>query len=237
MPFSCIIVDDDLDTLEQLTDHINLNPKLQILATYHDPILALEQMLTLKKPVDILFTDVEMPELNGIELAKKSASKFINLVLVSAHLHYALQGYNLHAQQFLTKPFDQKKFNKIIANLLDSIRPQHSYLMIRLSGKNQAIKIFHKDLIAIESASNYLKVHTVYGIHVPYGSIAEMVTALSPFAEFRRISRSFIINTEFISQVDRYKLILHQDLKVAVGETYQKDFDAYFEATLGKKRK
>ena len=234
--FSCIIIDDDPEALELLAECIHFSPHLTLVKSYTDPIIAAREIAQLEKPIDILFTDVEMPGLSGLDLALATNPKVNCLILVSGHLHYALEGYNVNAQQFLSKPFDYKKFEKIVGNLLTRLKTEDDFIMIKLGGKNNALKLYLKEIIAIESASNYLKVHTQEKIFIPYGTLNAMEKELSPFNDFKRISRSFIINTKFIKSIDRYKIHMEKDLFATVGDSYQKGFDVYFRELLRKKK-
>lgn len=234
--FSCIIIDDDPQAVELLAECIQLSPHLTLIKSYTDPIIAQREIAQFGKPIDILFTDVEMPGLSGLELAETINQKVNCLVLVSSHLQYALEGYNVNAQQFLSKPFDYKKFEKIMGNLMKRLKVQDDFIMIRLGGKNNALKLYLKEIIAIESASNYLKVHTLEKTYIPYGTLNAMEEELKSFADFRRISRSFIINTRFIKNINRYKILMEKDLHATVGNSYQKGFDVYFDELTKKKK-
>ncbi|MDQ0966836.1 DNA-binding LytR/AlgR family response regulator [Flavobacterium sp. W4I14] len=234
--FSCIIIDDDPQAVELLVECIQLSPHLTLIKFYTDPIIAQREIAQFEKPIDILFTDVEMPGLSGLELAETINQKVNCLVLVSSHLQYALEGYNVNAQQFLSKPFDYKKFEKIMGNLMNRLKVEDDFIMIRLGGKNNALKLYLKEIIAIESASNYLKVHTLEKTYIPYGTLNAMEEELKFFADFKRISRSFMINTRFIKNINRYKILMEKDLYATVGNSYQKGFDAYFDELTKKKK-
>jgi DNA-binding LytR/AlgR family response regulator len=237
MSFSCIIVDDDLHTLEQLIEYIDISPHLILVKAFHDPILAMEYILSRDTLIDILFTDVEMPKLTGLKLAQAVQSKFRLLVLVSGHIHYAIDGYNLNAQQFLSKPFNYKKFEQVVDFIYQKIKPTEDSIMVKLSGKNQAIRIYLKDITYIESAANYLKINTLHKTHVPYGSLQSMQDSLFAYPEFLRVSRSVIINVNFISSTDRYKITLENNIVVNVGESYQKIYDKYFKEKINKAKR
>ena len=234
MPFSCIIIDDDKFALEQLKEYIDLSPYLRLEKAFVDPFSALDFIKSLLKPIDILFTDVEMPGMSGLKLAEQLEDKIKLLILVSSHLQYAIDGYNVNAQQFLTKPFGYPKFEQIIESIRHKIPSADEYLIIKLSGKNQAVKVLLQDIIYIESAANYLKVITKTKTFVPYGSLQSMQQALTPHTNFLRISRSLIININFISSTDRYQIRLYNDVLVSVGESYQKTFDKYFKDQIRK---
>ncbi|AZI24082.1 DNA-binding response regulator [Pedobacter sp. G11] len=236
MPYFCIIIDDDINVIEQLTEYIERSASLELSGAFTDPQMATEHLLSLNRPVDILFTDVEMPHLSGFEVAQQTAGKYNNLILVSGHMHYSLEAFFLQAKHFLDKPISPKKFDRVINHVLSTMVTIENFMMIRLSGKNQAMKVLHNDIIAIESWANYLKVYTTTKTYVPYGSLTDVMEELAPTGQFIRIRRSYIINTDAIELVNRYKITLQNGITVSVGETYQKNFDAYFENNI-KRRK
>ena len=234
MSFSCIIVDDDLHALDQLTEYIHRSAHLNLVKSFSNPVSAMEYIQQLFIPIDILFTDVEMPLLSGLELAKTTQQNIRLLVLVSSHLHYAIDGYNVNAQQFLSKPFDYRKFERVVENIIQKIKPVENFINLKLSGKNQSVKINLTEVIFIESASNYLKIHTKNKTYVPYGSLQSMQDNLSVYTSFLRINRSVIINVNFITSTTRYQITLVNDVIVKVGESYQKTYDLYFRERINR---
>lgn len=234
MPFSCIIVDHDSNSISALTEYINISPHLRLEISFDNAISALEYIQLMDHPIDILFTEIEMPELTGLQLANTINHKVGMLVLMSCHVHYAVDGYFFNARHFLTKPFDYPIFDRIISHIIQQTNFAEDFIIIKLSGKNQSIKICLKDIIGIQSASNYLKVHTIDKTYIPYGSLQAMEETLSHSSQFMRISRSVIINTNCIISTDRYRIKLENDIQVNVGESYQKAFDRYFRKIMMK---
>ncbi|TCD05847.1 response regulator transcription factor [Pedobacter frigidisoli] len=236
-PLSCVLIDDDPAAIIQLTECISNYPNLNLVRAFTDPIKARKYLIELEEPIDILFTDVEMPGMSGIDLVREIKGKYRSLILVSGHLHYALDGYDLDAQQFLSKPFDYRKFEKIVSSVISKLPQTEASITIKLSGKNRAERLLHRDIIAIESASNYLKIHTTEKTYVPYGTLSEMQALLKPFSNFRRISRSVIINTNFVKGTVRYKITLDKNMVFTVGESYRKEFNKNFANYFKKKCK
>lgn len=231
MPFSCIIVDHELNALSKLAEYINCSPLLKLEKSFDNAIAALEAIQLMNHPVDIVFIEVELPGFSGFQLAQNIYHKVGLLVLMSSQIHYAAEGYYYNARQFLSKPFDDQQLNKVISHIIQQIQSGGDFIMIRLSGKNQSVKIRLKDIISIQSASNYLKVHTADKTYIPYGSLQAMQESLSHSNQFMRISRSIIINTSYITSTDRYRIKLAHNIQVNVGESYQKTFDHYFRKT------
>jgi DNA-binding LytR/AlgR family response regulator len=227
MTFSCIIVDDDLFAVEQLSEYITMVPSLKLLKAFSDPMAALREIKSLDKVVDFLFTDVEMPGISGLKLASEIRGKINFLVLISGHLRYAAEGYDINAKRFINKPFDFKKFNKVVEDIILTQDMDSPYIVVKLSGKNQAIKIFINKIIAIEGASNYIKIHTVDRVYMPYSKLAQMEESLKGY-NFKRISKSVIIHSKYIERINGYNISLRNNLEFSVGESYQKEFNLYF---------
>lgn len=225
--FSCIIVDDDLFAIKQLMEYISMTPQLSLFKTYLDPVIAVSEICLLDKKIDILFTDVEMPEMSGIKLVAETRNKVRSVILISGDFNYALDGYNIGAKNFINKPFNFEKFSAVIDNVISKILLEYPFLMVKLSGKNQAVKIYLGDIIAVEGASNYIKIHTPKKVFMPYSKMKLMEARLTGY-DFKRVSKSAIISTKHIKRIEKYSLHLTNDLVFAVGESYRKDFDLYF---------
>ncbi|MCX2576124.1 LytR/AlgR family response regulator transcription factor [Pedobacter sandarakinus] len=229
MKFSCIVIDDDLHTIEQFVEYIGYMPELRLLKAYSNPVTALAEINKLEQRIDFLFTDVEMPQMNGLELASLIITRVNCLVLVSGHLHHAMDGYAINAKYFLHKPFNLKKFEGVIKGLISRLLPENPFIMVKLSGKNQILKLYIDDIIMIEGASNYIKIHTANKIYVPYGKMANMEKELQPYNFLIRISRSFIISSKHVEKIEGYIVRLKNNLVVSVGKSYYQSFDEFFE--------
>lgn len=222
MTLSCIIVDDDLFALDQLVEYVNKIPFLRIIKTFSNPLLALHEISKLETPIDFLFTDIEMGELSGLELAKKIGDKVTCLVLVSAHLRYCIDGYDLNARYFLSKPFNFKKFEHIVIELVNRVFHHKKSIKIKLSGKFQPLKVPIEEIIMIEGAGNYIKLHTLDKTFVPYLKLGEIEKKLELYPNFQRVNKSFIININHIINIDGYTILLKKNLIAKVGRSYQK---------------
>jgi DNA-binding LytR/AlgR family response regulator len=233
---SCIIIDEDKQALALLSECIELSPFLSLAKSYNDPLIAQQEILQLEYPIDLLFTEIEMKRLSGLELAKTTSKKVNCLVLVSSKLKYALKGYDVNARQFLSKPLNFHKFEKIIGKLLIKLKEEENCIVIKLSGKNNIVKLCINDIIAIESFANYLKIHTPQKVYIPYGSLHAIEKELMLYGNFKRISRFFIINITHIRTINQYKILLIKDLEVSVGESYRKQFDDYFRKVFKRKK-
>lgn len=219
--FSCIIVDDDLYVVNQLTDYILEFPGLTILKSYTSSIAALKDIEILDEPVDFLFIDIQMPGLSGLELARRVRHKIKNLVLISGYLEYALEGYNLSARDFLTKPISSTKFVSVIVRIMGQLAIENPFISIKL-GKNRITKVDTNDIIAIEGNGNYINIYTSKEVLTPYYKLSDIERELSTYNHFKRVSKSFIISTKKVKKKIGYKLLLADDRIVNISESFRK---------------
>lgn len=222
--FSCITIDDDPLALSLMARCIDRISCISLVRTFSDPILALKEINKLQKPVDFLFLDVEMPGLNGLELAGKIAHKTTNIILVSAHLRYSIEGYNINAKHFLYKPFDIEKVEAVVKRLINNMAKEKPYIMVRLGSKVQIQKIYVDTIIAVEGNGNYINIHTINCTLVSYYKISEMENDLRAFLFMKRISKSYIVSTKHIEKIDGFTIRLKNNLEINVGESYRSDF-------------
>lgn len=220
MKFSCIIVDDDPLSVEQMTEYIKGIPKLTLIGSFTSPGMAIKAIQALDTPLDFLFTDVEMSEVSGIALARHIMHKVRNLVLVSGHLKYAIDGYDLDAKHFLAKPFNFKQFESIVNKLSPK---EYAYINIK-EGKTIE-KVDLQTVIAFEGASNYVKVHTTRKLFMTYSKLSEIESELSQSSNFIRINRSFIISKSHIEKINGKKIFLKNSIQLSPGSTFKDEFN------------
>jgi DNA-binding LytR/AlgR family response regulator len=229
MTFTCIIIDDDPGTIDQLTEYISLIPELSLLKGFTNPMLAVEEINSSVQPLDFLFTDIEMPEISGIEVARLVGNKIKSLILVSSHLKYAVEGYDLSAKQFLPKPFNFKKFQLTVNKLIENLIKERPFLWIKVGKKNEFIRTNVDQIIAFEGASNYIKIHTVDKTIITYGKIYEFERILEQYNGFIRINKSFIISEAYIEKIENNTVHLTKNIMVKIGATFKKSFSIHLE--------
>jgi DNA-binding LytR/AlgR family response regulator len=221
MSYLCIIIDDDKSSLEYLKECIEQIPMLKLLKSYANPLLALAEINNLEYAVDIVFTDVEMPQISGIEVSRRLKDKVKSLILVSAHMKYALDGYSVDAKHFLSKPYSFGKFQSVLNSVLDRLSKDKPRIKVRLGAKGQFINIFIDKIIAIQGASNYIIIHTTEDSIITYYKLSTILEDLTEFKEFKRVSKSFIISTKHIEKIIASTVYLTKNIKVSVGDSYK----------------
>ncbi len=239
---NCLVIDDETEALTELSSYIKNIPKLNLLKTFDKPLEALEYIRS-NQPVDLIFIDVDMPLLSGIELAGLVRNKTRKLIFTTSHSKYAVDAFKVDADDFLLKPFGFSDFIRVVEKsfpayemLTDNIRKdQNGYLYIRDKENGlKLVKVFIQDIIAIESLLNYVRVHTIDSKLVTHLSLKEVKKVLNDYSQFVQLHRSFIISKDHISLVDGNMLTMTNGAKFTVGETYRDNLNEFLQCKILK---
>lgn len=236
MIFKCIIIDDEPHFTELLEEYIAEIPQLELIKTFHDPLKALAEVGD-DDQIDIVFLDIIMPRISGIELAPIFKKKSRFLVFITAHSQHAVKAFDLEADDFLFKPFKlarlQQTVNKIIGKnaILKLPEKQAEEFYIKSLGtQSKYIKFLFSEIIAFESDKNYIKIYTRDRCYRFYMGIKEVEEKLADRTDFIRVHRSFIISTEHIEEIDSHTVTMkNSKVKVIIGDRYREAFLKYLE--------
>lgn len=228
--FTCYAIDDDHSSLETLKDYIGLKPNLSLLKTFDNPITALD-FIKNNVAVDIIFLDIEMPEMNGVELTKLIRHKTKKVVFVTAHTKYAYDALELETDGYLLKPFSFSKFNNVVEKVLHALtleekgKPKiESFLIKQVGERHIKHKILFKDVLFFESQLRYTKIKTINQNIIGDLSFSMVKGLLSNEMRFIQVHRSYIISTDFIKIVGSNNIILADNTKVPIGRNYKSHF-------------
>ena len=228
-----IAIDDEPLALQLVSSYIEKTPALELAGTFDNPIDAMEFLED--NPVELIFLDIEMPDLNGIEFARLLENK-PKLVFTTAYEKYALQGFKLEAIDYLLKPFGYSDFLKAV----EKVRKQIGYEKVgnkeEISSNNEFLflkseykirRINFNDIIYIEGLKDYIKVF-VQNQDKPIMSLNSMKSIESklPSDKFMRVHRSYIVNLERIDTVDRSRIVFGK-VYIPVSEQYKEEFQAF----------
>ncbi|WP_300670284.1 LytTR family DNA-binding domain-containing protein [Soonwooa sp.] len=232
----CIAIDDEKPALEVMKNYIARIPELILVDVFTNPI---EAMLAIKKQqIELVFLDIQMPELTGLEL-KQLIDDDIKVIFCTAYSEFAVEGFNVNAVDYLLKPISFDRFSKAVSKVLSvqnnkTEEVSDDYIFVKTEQKGKIIKINFKEIDYIESLGNYVSFQTESDKVIAYYSLKELEELL-PKANFQRIHKSFIINTEKISMLENGFVILknkaNKTLKVPIGNSYKE----YFLLKLKKK--
>lgn len=224
----CLIVDDEPPARDVLRRYIELMPSLSLSGECAN---AVETMSFLQQhPVDLLFLDIHMPQLKGIDLLK-ILSNPPKVILTTAHAEYALEGYSLDVVDYLLKPIQFDRFLKAVSKAFQYAKPvtangsvpandevkKESYIYLRADRK--MIKVLLQDILYVESMKDYIKVFTSNGTVITKQSITSM-EAMLPEQSFIRTHRSFIASVDKIKSFTT-ELIEIEKAEIPIGKLYR----------------
>lgn len=215
--FSCIIIDDEPIARDIIEHFISNTPFLELKESFGNSHQALDYLYN--NDIDIVFSDIEMPNLNGIQLVN-SLSKQPIIIFITAHKDFAYDGFESGVTDYLVKPVSYERFLKAIyktKDLLESkLNNQTSIDHIYIKSDNKLVKITFNEIIYIEALKDYLKIYLSNGEkYITHSTMKAMEEKLSQ--DFFRIQRSFIINTKYIKSFygNSVQLILGEPLPIS----------------------
>lgn len=225
---NCIVVDDESHAIELLTLHIEQTPFLKLAGTATNPAEALQLLNSTE--VDLIFLDIQMPGMSGIELLKVLNDRY-KVILTTAFREYALDGFDHHVVDYLLKPIFFPRFLMAVqrAQETTSIPKQETedFILVKTEYKGKLLKIKINDIIYIEGKGKYVCFHTKDGEQIMallnIGGLEEKL----PTDRFKRIHKSFIIAVPFIIMIqgNTVQLELTKN-QIPIGQTYRDSFMA-----------
>jgi DNA-binding LytR/AlgR family response regulator len=242
MKISCIAIDDEPLALDLLTKFIEQTPFLSLQGRFSNAIEALSYIN--QQEVNLIFMDIQMPDLSGMELARildgKKDSGTTRVIFCTAYHQFALEGYKVEALDYLLKPYSYEDFltaatkayqyfGRIGTLAQPSLptTPAASADYIFLKVEYQLVKVVLKDITHIEAYKDYVKVHLTSKNH-PLLSLTSMknMEELLPKDRFMRVHRSFIVSLDHIDSIS--KNIIHVGTQqIAVGDLYKEQFSEF----------
>ncbi len=228
----CIAVDDEPLALDIIADYVAKIPELSLVASTTNAIEALTMVQN--GEADLVFLDVQMPELTGIQFLKIINGK-CDVILTTAYPQYALDGYELNVVDYLLKPFAFDRFYKSVQKVLSNRVPKPQQLVTPVAPPTDAVdfifvKTEHKiqrvdldEVLYIEGLKDYISIYTAAERIVTLQNMKKMEDIL-PANRFVRVHRSYIVALDKIASIERGRIFI-QDKIIPVGDTYR---DAFF---------
>ena len=234
-----IIIDNERHAISDLEDSLAEIPMIIVLATFDNVREALNYLQTEGK-VDIIFSDIHMPMLNGIDAGKFYKLYSTYLIYVTAYRDFAVDAIKLDADGYLMKPLSYidvlEQVNKIMEKdaQKESTMNEHDFLVFKGGQKNSFFKVMTREIYFIEGLANYVKIHTTKGVYVTQQLMKEMESKLKEKKVFIRIAKSTIISLLFMEKIDGNVVYMHNKETFSVGIPYQKDFYKLIKARFGE---
>ena len=244
MTHTCIIVEDEPLARSLLENYIQKVPYLNLIQSFSDPLKALEYLRD--NSVDILFSDIQMPEITGITLLKILQKKPL-IILTTAYSEYAIEGYELDVLDYLLKPITFERFLKSVEKALlrlnsmnvktdeknipeivvvnstaDAVQP-----FIFVKDGTKLVKIKLSDIMYIEGLKDYVSIYTPTQKVVSLQTLKALEIQL-PEKQFIRIHNSYIVALEWIEAIQREKIQIGK-VFLPISDTYRKAFKDFIE--------
>lgn len=231
----CVIIDDEPLAVDVIESYIQQIDNMEVVAKCNNPLEAIT--ILNKHQVDLVFLDIEMPNLTGIDLVK-AVENIPQFIFTTAYPQYALDGFNLNATDYLVKPIPFNRFLKAVSRAKEKyeleqsisvnatstgkkeIAPTNDFIFVKSEYEN--IKINVNDIKYIQGLKDYIKIYKK--------DSNKAILTLSSFKvildklpnQFLRVHRSFIVNIDYIKALQKTKLVI-DDLRIPIGETYKKE--------------
>ncbi|RDC55379.1 DNA-binding response regulator [Pedobacter chinensis] len=226
---SCIIVDDEAFSIELLSDRISSFKNLKIVKTFTNPLEALAEIGSATE-IDILFIDIDMPDLSGLNLAEKVRHKVKYIIFTTAYPQFALEAFGVKAYDYLLKPIDNLKFIESIGRLItlanDSVstaNKKDDFIFIKGDLKGKYIKLMPEEIVLIYTRSHMVFIETTKGQFKTNDTIRNVESKLLPSDKrFLRVHQSNIINVDKILKIEGNTIYLDYKWEVPIGENYKK---------------
>lgn len=237
MKIKCIAIDDEPLALKQISSYILKTPFLEQTALCQSAFETLE--LLEEKEVDLLFVDISMPDLNGLDFVK-SLNKRPQIIFTTAYSEYAIEGFQVDAIDYLLKPIAYTSFLKAVNKartwfeLKQQKTPYENDLdkEIFVKSEYKMVRVLLSDILYIESANEYIRIHL---------DNSEVITTLMRLknmeeqlgnTHFMRVHRSFIVALAKIKEIERYRISMGPKTIIPIGEQYREAFQEYLDKRM-----
>ncbi|MCO5240587.1 MAG: LytTR family DNA-binding domain-containing protein [Chitinophagaceae bacterium] len=220
MKLKAVAIDDEPLALEIVKQYCTQHDDIDLLQTFDNAVAGLEYMN--QQLPDLLFIDVDMPDMNGIALVNSMKSRPM-IIFTTAYKEFALEGFELEAVDYLLKPFSFGRFERAVQKAFSYYKIQNSASKtahIFVYSEYRMVKIELDSMVYIESLDDYIKIHLSDGNFVMTLMSLKKIAEDLPADQFMRIHRSYIASAKYISALSGRKIILANGVLLPVSETY-----------------
>lgn len=230
---SCIAIDDEPLALRQIAGYIEKTPFLELAATFESALEALNFLN--KNKIDLMFVDIQMPDLSGMDLVKSLDEK-PEIIFTTAFSEYAVEGFKVDALDYLLKPLDYASFLKA-ANKAQShfekskigteeLNTNANHLFIKSDYK--IIRLELDKILYIEGMREYVRIHLENAKPVMTLISMKKIEQKLPSSQFMRVHRSFIVNLDKITTVEKSRIVFDKEY-IPVSEQYKETFQKFID--------
>ena len=232
MIINCAIIDDEPLAAGLIKSYVEKTPFLELIGTYGSAIEAMKELR--EHPAQLLFLDIQMPELSGIEFAK-ILTPSTKIIFTTAFQQYAIEGYKVNALDYLMKPISYDEFLTSANKALDwytIAQKQELYARDRfmfVKSDYKLIRVSLDDILYIEGLKDYVRFYLQDGTRIMSLMNMKKIEDYLPHPEFLRTHRSFIVHMPLAQQVDRFRIVFG-DQFIPVSDSYKDEVLQYLDA-------
>ena len=229
MILNCAIVDDEPLALSLLESYVNKTPFLNLTGKYSSAMQAMKELPDMK--VNLLFLDIQMPELNGLEFSRMVDPQ-TRIVFTTAFGQYAINGYRVNALDYLLKPISYPDFLQAANKALqwfDLVQKPEEKESIYVKSDYKLVQIELKKILYIEGLKDYIKIY-LEDSPKPILSLMSMksMEELLPANRFMRVHRSYIVQKEKIRIIDRGRIVFDKTY-IPISDSYKQAFQSFLD--------
>jgi DNA-binding LytR/AlgR family response regulator len=226
----CVIIDDERQAINVIKKYVGRLPNMELAGAETNPLLGIE--LIKKEKPDVVFLDIQMDEMNGIEIMKL-LGKSTCVVICTAYSEFAVTGYDLEAIDYLMKPIEFNRFVKAVQRVSDTLSHKstindkaipNDYIFVKAGQRGKMLKIDLDDIDFVEGMSNYVSFQRGSQKTLAYLTLKELEDRL-PGSQFIRVHKSYIVSLREISLMENNELLLKkQHKRIPIGANYKEAF-------------
>lgn len=223
MILNCAIIDDEPLAAELLKSYVEKTPFLYLTGVYNSAVTAMKDLR--ERPVDLIFMDIQMPELSGIEFAKILPNE-TKVIFTTAFSQYAVEGYKVSALDYLLKPISYEDFMRSSNKAMDyftTVHKQETYKRDRFMMVKSDYKLLRVDLddiLYIEGLKDYVKIYMTQGRKIMSLMNMKKLESYLPCPEFMRTHRSYIVHMPKIDKIDHFRIVFGENF-LPISDSYK----------------
>jgi len=225
-----MVIDDEPLAIQLLANHISKVPFLELASTFNNPMEGLISFNS--NPVDLIFLDIQMPQLTGIQFMKLLQNR-AQVIISSAYEQYAIEGFEHNVTDYLLKPISFERFYKAVEKAYNLKNPAHKleskqdlypatggYIFVKV--ETRMVRVELDDILFIEGLKNYVSIYTKTQRIVTL-QVMKQLEEILPTTRFVRVHKSYIIALDKINSIERQEIYI-KDRIIPIGITYQEQF-------------
>ena len=224
--FNCLIVDDDEVARLKVVSIVRNYPVFNIIGNFSSAIAAFS--VSEKESIDVLFLDIDMPTLSGLELRKKLMNIPV-CVFITSHPEHAAESFELETLDFIVKPLREERFAQTVSRIEEFMEIKQKAVLyetsfgddfIYIKDGYEKVKVKLHDILYIEALKDYCILVTSYKRYCVFSSIGNLIKE-SHFSHFIRIHRSYAVQKQFVEKVSANEITLFNNTKLPIGNAFK----------------